>query len=87
MTAAARRRIADDAHEALPADPTLGLVDLARAVAVSPHHLARFREHVGDPISTCRRRLRLRDALERLDGGESDLARLAADAGSADTRT
>jgi AraC-like DNA-binding protein len=36
------------------------------------------------PVSTYRRRLRVRAALERLSGGESDLARLAADAGFAD---
>jgi AraC-like DNA-binding protein len=84
-TARARRRAADDAREALAIDPSLGLLDLARAVAVSPHHLSRvFRDEVGVPVSTYRRRLRVRSALERLSGGESGLARLAADAGFAD---
>src|SRR4051794_15324569 len=82
-TVQARKRVADDAREALAADPSLGLVDLARAVAVSPHHLSRvFRAEVGVSVSAYRRRLRLRDALERL--GEADLARVAADAGYAD---
>lgn len=82
-TAQARRRAADDAREALAHDPSLALVDLARLVAVSPHHLSRvFRQEVGVPVATYRRRLRLRAALERI--GESKLARVAADAGFAD---
>jgi AraC-like DNA-binding protein len=82
-TAQARKRVADDAREALAFDPSLGLVDLARLVAVSPHHLSRvFRAEVGVSVSGYRRRLRLRAALERL--GEADLARVAADAGYAD---
>jgi AraC-like DNA-binding protein len=84
-TATARRRLAADAREALAADPALGLPQLARAVGASPHHLSRtFRAHVGVPVSLYRRRLRLRDALERLAGGERDLARVAAEAGFAD---
>jgi AraC-like DNA-binding protein len=84
-TAHARRRAADDAREALAADPSLTLAELARLVAISPHHLSRvFRDEVGVTVSTYRRRLRVRAALERLDGGESNLARLAADAGFAD---
>ena len=82
-TARARHRAASDAREALAHDPTLGLLDLARLVAVSPHHLSRvFRAEVGVSISTYRRRLRLRAALERI--GEGGLARVAADAGFAD---
>jgi AraC-like DNA-binding protein len=83
-TARARRALAADARGALAADPSLGLVDLARLLAVSPHHLSRvFRAEVGVSVSTYRRRLRVRDALERLSGGGS-LARVAADAGFAD---
>src|SRR4051794_21349982 len=82
-TTRARRRAASDAREALAADPSLGLLDLARLVAVSPHHLSRvFRADVGVSITTYRRRLRLRAALERI--GEGGLARVAADAGFAD---
>jgi AraC-like DNA-binding protein len=84
-TARARRRAADDAREALAANPALTLAEVARLVAVSPHHLSRvFRDEVGVSVSTYRRRLRIRAALERLSGGEADLARLAADAGFAD---
>jgi AraC-like DNA-binding protein len=82
-TAQARRRVAADAREALAADPSLGLLELAHATAVSPHHLSRvFAQEVGVPITTYRRRLRLRAALERI--GEGGLARVAADAGFAD---
>src|SRR4051794_2768971 len=82
-TAQARRRAVSGAREALAHDPSLGVVDLARLVAVSPHHLSRvFRAEVGVSITTYRRRLRLRAALERI--GEGGLARVAADAGFAD---
>ncbi|WP_053227816.1 AraC family transcriptional regulator [Solirubrobacter soli] len=82
-TAQARRRAASDAREALAADPSLGLLALAQAVAVSPHHLSRvFKAELGVSITTYRRRLRLRAALERID--EGGLARVAADAGFAD---
>jgi AraC-like DNA-binding protein len=54
-------------------------------LSVSPHHLSRvFRSSTGHTISRHRIRLRVRDALERLAGGERDLARLAADAGFVD---
>jgi AraC-like DNA-binding protein len=84
-TVAARRRAVEDAREALTADPRLGVRDLARAVAVSPHHLSRiFAAHTGESISRYRNRIRVRLALERLAGGETSLARLAADLGFAD---
>src|SRR4051794_3312753 len=82
-TAHARRRAASDAREALAHDPSLGVLDLARLVAISPHHLSRvFRAEVGLSITAYRRRLRLRAALERIEEGV--LARVAADAGFAD---
>jgi AraC-like DNA-binding protein len=81
-TAAARRALAADAREALAIDPSLGLVELGRLVGSSPHHLSRvFRAEVGVTVSDYRRRLRLRRALDGLDGS---LARVAADAGFAD---
>jgi AraC-like DNA-binding protein len=84
-TAAARRALADAAREALIADPRCSLTDLARALAVSPHHLSRvFRAANGHTFSRHRIRLRVRGALERLAGGERDLAWLAADLGFAD---
>jgi AraC-like DNA-binding protein len=81
-TAAVRRALAADAREALAIDPSLGLVELGRLVGSSPHHLSRvFSAEVGVSISRYRRQLRLRRALEGLDGS---LARVAADAGFAD---
>jgi AraC-like DNA-binding protein len=84
-TARARRALADGAREALAADMERSLLDLARALAVSPHHLSRvFRQVSGHSIARHRMRLRARAALERLAGGERDLARLAVDVGFAD---
>ena len=84
-TARARRALTDGVREALGADPEPSLPDLAAALAVSPHHLSRvFRAATGHTISRHRMRLRVRSALERLAGGEQDLARLAADLGFAD---
>ncbi len=81
----ARRRLTDAAREALSADPGRSLPDLARELAVSPHHLSRvFHAVHGTTISRHRMRLRTRAALERLAGGERNLARLAADLGFAD---
>ena len=77
--------MADGVREALIADPDTSLPALARTLAVSPHHLSRvFRAETGETISRHRLRLRARRALERLAGGELDLARLAADTGFAD---
>jgi AraC-like DNA-binding protein len=84
-TARARRALADAAREALAADAERSLPELAGELAVSPHHLSRiFRAATGHTISRHRMRLRARAALERLAGGERDLARLAADLGFAD---
>jgi AraC-like DNA-binding protein len=84
-TARARRALADGAREALAAAPDRSLPDLARGLAVSPHHLSRvFRSITGQTISRHRMRLRARAAMERLAGGERDLARLAADLGFVD---
>lgn len=84
-TARARRAAADGAREALAERPQRSVVELSELLSVSPHHLSRvFRCEVGDTIARHRMRLRTRDALERLAGGETDLARLAADLGFAD---
>jgi AraC-like DNA-binding protein len=84
-TAHARRGIVDAVREALAEDPDRSLPELARVTAVSPHHLSRvFRSITGHTISRHRMRLRVRGALERLGGGERDLARLAADTGFVD---
>ena len=84
-TAAARRRVVDDAREAIAIQPTIGLFELARVVAVSPHHLSRiFRAETGETISRYRNRARVRVALERLADRERSLARLAGELGFAD---
>jgi AraC-like DNA-binding protein len=72
--------LVDSAREALAADPTLGLAEIARQVCVSPWHLSRiFRRQTQETVSRYRNRLRVRLALERLAEGEESLARLAAD--------
>ena len=84
-TARARRALADGARQILAANPERPLTDLARELAVSPHHLSRiFGASTGHTISRHRMRLRARSALEQLAGGEQDLARLAADLGFSD---
>jgi AraC-like DNA-binding protein len=85
QTTRMQARLVADARESLTEDPDRSLIDLAAAVSASPHHLSRlFRAHTGTTIARQRMRLRVRDALERLAGGEADLGRLAADTGFAD---
>ena len=84
-TARARRLLVDEVRQALVESPRAGVIELARRVAVSPHHLSRvFKAETGQTISRYRNRLRARLALERLGAGEPCLARLAADLGFAD---
>jgi AraC-like DNA-binding protein len=84
-TVRARRALANDARELLASNTDLSLPELADALAVSPHHLSRvFRSQIGHTVSRHRMRLRARGALERLAGGDRDLARLAAELGFAD---
>jgi AraC-like DNA-binding protein len=72
-------------REALAAKPDLSVLEIARMLGVSPHHLSRiFHRATGHTISRHRMRLRARLALERLAQGERHLARLAADVGFAD---
>jgi AraC-like DNA-binding protein len=85
QTVQARRALVDGAREALAAQPEVSLLELARRLAVSPHHLSRiFRQATGVTVSRHRLRLRVREALERLGGGERDLARLAVELGLTD---
>jgi AraC-like DNA-binding protein len=85
LTGQVRRGLVEGAREALAADPGQSLPALAGTLAISPHHLSRlFRSFTGHTISRHRMRLRARAALERLAGGERNLARLAADLGFAD---
>jgi AraC-like DNA-binding protein len=84
-TIRARAALVDGVREALAEDAGRRLSDVAAALAVSPHHLSRvFRAVTGHTIARHRLRLRARAALERLAGGERDLARLAVDVGFAD---
>lgn len=84
-TVRARRALVDAARGALAADPGSSLVDLARTLGVSPHHLSRtFHAGTGHTIARHRMRLRVRAVLERLAGGDERLADVAADAGFAD---
>jgi AraC-like DNA-binding protein len=84
-TAASRRRVVRGARERLVENPAESVIELARQVSVSPHHLSRvFKSETGDTISRHRNRLRVRLALERIAEGETCLARIAADLGFAD---
>ena len=84
-TALLHRRLVDGVREALVARPDTSLPELARELAVSPHHLSRvFRAETGETIARHRVRLRVRHALERLAGGEDELARVARRAGFVD---
>jgi AraC-like DNA-binding protein len=84
-TTHARRTLVAQAREALAADPRRSLPQLARDLAVSPHHLSRiFSSATGTTISRHRLRLRVRAAMERLSRGERNLARLAAELGFTD---
>jgi AraC-like DNA-binding protein len=73
-------------RELLAAEPSQRwtLTEIAQAVHVSPYHLARqFRAATGQTIAQYLLGLRLALALDRLQEGEDDLARLAADLGFA----
>lgn len=84
-TVGARRRLVDDARLALQERPTIGLVELARTIGSSPHHLSRlFGTATGMSVTAYRRRLRVQQALDRLAQGERDLAALASELGFAD---
>ena len=71
----AQRALVDGAREMLAVEPQRSLTELASALSVSSHHLSRvFSAHVGHTIARHRMRLRTRTVLERLSGGERDLA-------------
>ncbi len=84
-TEQARRRLVDDAREALAGAPERSLPELARLLSVSPHHLSRvFRARTGHTVSRYRLLLRARHGLERIAAGDRQLARLAVELGFAD---
>ena len=62
-----------------------GLVPLARLLGVSPYRLSRaFTSEVGVSLTRYRNRGRVGRAMERIEAGESQLGRLAAELGFAD---
>jgi AraC family transcriptional regulator len=80
----ARRSYAEDAKALLQQRfrERLQLDDIARSLYVSPYHLCRlFREETGVPIHIYLNRLRLREALEPIAEGRTDLSALAAGLG------
>lgn len=84
-TAAARRRLVNEAREILHSEPRTGVTELARRVGCSPHQLSRlFSQLTGGGVSRYRNGIRVAEALERVSDGEPDLAALASDLGFAD---
>lgn len=86
-TAAGRRRLVESVRELLlAADPgRSGLAGMARCVGCSPHHLSRvFHQETGMTLTRYRNRIRAFRALDAIEGGDKDLAALAARLGFAD---
>lgn len=86
-TARADRAAVETVREAVTAGHPAagGLLPLARLVGLSPYRLSRaFHREVGVPLTRFRNRVRVGEALTRLEAGESSLGRLAADLGFAD---
>lgn len=80
----ARRSYTEDAKALLQQRfrERLQLDDIARSLYVSPYHLCRlFREETGVPLHSYLNRLRLREALEPIAEGKTDLSELAASLG------
>ncbi|MEU0885815.1 AraC family transcriptional regulator [Lentzea sp. NPDC005914] len=67
-------------------DPaSAGLIPLAGLLGVSPYRLSRgFTRELGVSLTRYRNRVRVAAALDRLEGGETSLAAVAADLGFAD---
>jgi AraC-like DNA-binding protein len=60
----------------------LDLVEIARAVGVSPFHLSRlFKRATGRSLTEYRTALRIRFVIDQLTNGENDLGRIAVEAG------
>jgi AraC-like DNA-binding protein len=85
-TASAHRRLVSKACEALSQGGlTIGLVELARHLHCSPHHLSRvFRRVTGNTVTFYRNELRVRAVLEDVSAGATNLRTLAAHYGFAD---
>ncbi|MFL6120486.1 helix-turn-helix domain-containing protein [Actinophytocola sp.] len=83
----ADRTLVARAREALAADDPAAsdLLSLAATLGVSPYRLSRaFTRSLGISLTHYRNRLRVGRALDRLEAGEQNLSRLAADLGFAD---
>lgn len=81
------RAVVEAAREAIRTNHPAaeGLLPLARLLGVSPYRLSRsFHSLVGTPLTRYRNRVRVGAALDRIERGETSLARLAADLGFAD---
>jgi AraC-like DNA-binding protein len=85
-TGEARRRLVTHTCELLHLPGRkIGLVEIARTIGCSPFHLSRvFHEITGLTIPQYRKRLRIHEALRRLNEGEHDLAAIAMVSGFAD---
>jgi AraC-like DNA-binding protein len=86
QTDAARRRIVDRAREAIADNPTsVQLSSVASSLGYSRFHVSRvFHQMTGTTLVQHRNRIRTMAVLDRLEDGELNLARLAADLGFAD---
>lgn len=83
----AERAVVAAAREAITAgDPAArGLLPLAESLGVSPYRLSRaFPRELGVTLTRYRNRMRVGQALDRLEHGEGNLGVLAADLGFAD---
>ncbi|MCR6482477.1 helix-turn-helix transcriptional regulator [Amycolatopsis sp. OK19-0408] len=81
------RALVSEARSAVAADhpSAAGLFSLAELLGVSPYRLSRaFPRELGVSLTRYRNRVRVGRALDRLEAGERELARLAADLGFAD---
>lgn len=79
-----RRRLVHDAEEYLSTHyrSDCDLPTIARAVGSSPHHLSRvFKRATGESLSRRRMRLRLNEAVRKIEEGADDLSRVAVDCG------
>jgi AraC-like DNA-binding protein len=84
-TGAHDRALTDRVRELLHDRTDLGLGALARTIHVSPYRISRsFRRATAMTLTQYRRQLRLKQALQRLSDGDTNLARLAADLGFSD---
>jgi AraC-like DNA-binding protein len=85
-TERAHAALVDDAREVIAADP--GGVDLKRLagdLGCSRYHLCRvFRLVTGTTLTQYRNRVRVVEVLDRIDRGETEFGRLAADLGFSD---